>query len=288
MPRLLFGLVLGFCFLATTAAALATNDSDQSKIAFIKMQLGEEFPPLPKETFPAGFGGFGTVLPPGHDPVLPTGSSLIGDGPDISAAHEETNGDSDEDAVTGPLPPIYHEDRVELHKQRVGFAGAVLRTAAASGKAAIGAIPASSEGECTTSHSMADIPFARPFRCTGCLATLASLSAFLRAVGVQPLLNSSLTDTLSASSHDEHSHETLVTSNLQFIRSCGYVESDYIRVCEYLYNVHGHHIIDLVLRNRVPLHVCRCVNFCETADVALFKRAFVPLNESRGVDVVAQ
>eukprot|EP00697_Spironema_sp_BW2_P005760 gnl/Spiro4/18027_TR9624_c0_g1_i1.p1 gnl/Spiro4/18027_TR9624_c0_g1~~gnl/Spiro4/18027_TR9624_c0_g1_i1.p1 ORF type:complete len:194 (-),score=45.54 gnl/Spiro4/18027_TR9624_c0_g1_i1:51-602(-) len=104
-------------------------------------------------------------------------------------------------------------------------------------------------------------PFPQPFRCAGCVATLAALTSFMKA---------------------DMNFANPELAQYEFSKACLYVEPDYIQVCQYMFNVHGRHIISMLFGNRVPIHICTCINHCVDDDLQVILKAFQPKSAAGG------
>eukprot|EP00697_Spironema_sp_BW2_P007800 gnl/Spiro4/22191_TR10927_c0_g1_i1.p1 gnl/Spiro4/22191_TR10927_c0_g1~~gnl/Spiro4/22191_TR10927_c0_g1_i1.p1 ORF type:complete len:179 (-),score=39.51 gnl/Spiro4/22191_TR10927_c0_g1_i1:58-594(-) len=139
-------------------------------------------------------------------------------------------------------------------KADVGFATPPLKTTQSETLVAIADMePIDFAKPCNIPFVMPGSPFMKPTSCMGCLATLwSSLSWMNRDMNIA---NPEL-------------------AQYELAKSCMYVDQEYAQVCEYMYNVHGRHVVSLVTENHPPVHICLCLNLCDQADYTLFTNAF--------------
>lgn len=98
-----------------------------------------------------------------------------------------------------------------------------------------------------------NIAFPPHFGCPGCISSLAALTAFMKS---------------------DLNFANPQMAMYEFSSACSYVESDYIQICRYIYNVHGRHVVNMLFKDMVPAHVCTCINFCSQNLINNFLGAF--------------
>eukprot|EP00696_Hemimastix_kukwesjijk_P007555 gnl/Hemi2/19546_TR6496_c0_g1_i1.p1 gnl/Hemi2/19546_TR6496_c0_g1~~gnl/Hemi2/19546_TR6496_c0_g1_i1.p1 ORF type:complete len:193 (+),score=89.21 gnl/Hemi2/19546_TR6496_c0_g1_i1:54-581(+) len=143
---------------------------------------------------------------------------------------------------------------VAKDKADVGFQNAAMKVTTNDTKDAVKFMkPLNYTKPCNLPFQLAAAPFDRPVRCAGCLATLSALLSFM---------------------HMDMNILNPQQAQYEFNKACMYVESDYMQTCQYMYNVHGRHVVSYVLQNKVPISICSCINMCDQQDVTMYTGAF--------------
>eukprot|EP00697_Spironema_sp_BW2_P002935 gnl/Spiro4/13923_TR7447_c0_g1_i1.p1 gnl/Spiro4/13923_TR7447_c0_g1~~gnl/Spiro4/13923_TR7447_c0_g1_i1.p1 ORF type:complete len:371 (+),score=64.83 gnl/Spiro4/13923_TR7447_c0_g1_i1:32-1114(+) len=221
---------------------------------------------------------------PHGDAPIPAGAEAVTDGPKTVASHAQTSGPT----AAGDLrPPKFNYDQpddeaspiVKLtdsskavqaqekemqvaqneQKELVLAVHRMMHNATVSGRATVAEMDrVNSSHPCpSTVSTLVQGPFPLHLSCPACLSSLAALTAFMQA---------------------DMNFANPEMAMFEFSHACSYVESDFIQVCRYMYNVHGRHIISMLFQDRVPAHICTCINACTASHVDIFRRGFFSLD----------
>eukprot|EP00697_Spironema_sp_BW2_P009280 gnl/Spiro4/24119_TR11965_c0_g1_i1.p2 gnl/Spiro4/24119_TR11965_c0_g1~~gnl/Spiro4/24119_TR11965_c0_g1_i1.p2 ORF type:complete len:260 (-),score=81.85 gnl/Spiro4/24119_TR11965_c0_g1_i1:158-898(-) len=214
--------------------------------------------------FPAGVGGYSSIegLP------LPKGAHFFTDGPEIDKAElEETNGlqtpgsppASTQFAGYQKTPNIvsYHQNMQARYQAENNLPEQIIRASIDDAQHAMAAQavvhPEDQSTACSIPFQMYASPFPPKFRCSGCLSSMAALVSLMKA---------------------DMNFANPQMAQYEFANACLFVESEYVQLCRYLYNVHGRHLVSMLFRNKLPLHICSCLNACDAEDIQIYTAAF--------------
>eukprot|EP00696_Hemimastix_kukwesjijk_P002332 gnl/Hemi2/12864_TR4388_c0_g10_i1.p1 gnl/Hemi2/12864_TR4388_c0_g10~~gnl/Hemi2/12864_TR4388_c0_g10_i1.p1 ORF type:complete len:308 (-),score=109.38 gnl/Hemi2/12864_TR4388_c0_g10_i1:209-1096(-) len=225
-------------------------------------------------SFPAGIGGYSSR---GAVPLPEGTESIVGDGPKPRSKTEAKADQLDPNpliqpgtAVQPPLGagPFENNVNTDVLKQSVSTVRAMLKDSVNKGRDEIQELNKLNYSKpCRLPFPIEGSPFPRVLRCSGCISSLAALTSFMRA---------------------DMNFANPQMAQYEFSQACTYVESDYIQVCQYMYNVHGRHVVSMLFMNKVPIHICSCINFCEQDDLLTYRNAFLDKDDqasAEGADV---
>eukprot|EP00696_Hemimastix_kukwesjijk_P017305 gnl/Hemi2/5927_TR2056_c0_g1_i1.p1 gnl/Hemi2/5927_TR2056_c0_g1~~gnl/Hemi2/5927_TR2056_c0_g1_i1.p1 ORF type:complete len:262 (-),score=69.51 gnl/Hemi2/5927_TR2056_c0_g1_i1:3-788(-) len=226
------------------AAAAAAEQQDPIDAAQILLQLQQR---AANNEFIAGFGGYAE----GSDgePLEETnGESMQQTGGAYQQGYPNSPG------FTPPNVVSRAYDMQDQMKADMGFMNVIVASNVNAGALSVQDLAKLNfSAACNLPFQLSGSFFPKPMRCSGCLSALSALLAFMKA---------------------DLNFQNPQMAQYEFSKSCLYVEADYVQICQYMYNVHGRHIVSMLFQNKIPMHICTCINFCDASDNAMYSGAF--------------